>query len=121
MKREPFDYRWGSLPDSFVRPAADDQQTAARSFSLPGERHGERRKIFVIKQASRLASTNGAGKKIRRILIFDNHPDTLGLVFGRRRRLDVDLSRSQRISSWELIVVSLLTVAGLVGMFWPLL
>jgi hypothetical protein len=92
-----------------------------RAFSATGQRPGRTRKIFVIKKTSRLPSTNAAGKKIRRLLIFDNHPDSLRLGFGRRGNADVDLSAPPRASSSELIIVSLLTLAALVGMFWPIL
>lgn len=121
MKRERFDYKRMSLSESSVMPGTDDQLNLRRSFSLPGKRHSRTRKIFVIKKTSRLRSTNGAGQKIRRILIFDNHPESLRLVFGHRLHHDVDLSRPERVSSWELIIVCLLTVVGLIGMFWPIL
>src|SRR5260370_40625998 len=121
MKRERFDYGRMALPGSLVTPGADDHLNLARSFSLPGERCGRTRKIFVIKKTSRLRSANRADKKIRRILIFDNHPESLRLVYGRRRSPDIDLSVPQRASSSELIILSLLTVAALVGMFWPVL
>jgi hypothetical protein len=39
------------------------------------------RKIFVIRQAS-LPATNAGDNKIRRILIFDDHPDSLRLFLG---------------------------------------
>jgi hypothetical protein len=121
MKREQFDYGRMALPASFVRPSADDQLNLARTFSLPGQQPGRTRKIFVIKKTSRLRSTNGADKKIRRILIFDNHPESLRLVYGRRSNRHVDLSAPQRVSSWELIIVCFVTFVGLIGMFWPIL
>ncbi|HYR23197.1 MAG TPA: hypothetical protein VEP30_09790 [Chthoniobacterales bacterium] len=121
MKRERFDYGRMALPASFVRPSADDELNLARTFSLPGQRGRRARKIFVIKKTSRLRSTNGADKKIRRILIFDNHPDTLRLVFARRPDPHVDVPAPQRVSSCELIIVCLLTFVGLIGMFWPIL
>jgi hypothetical protein len=121
MKREGPHYRRIALPTPFVRPSADDQLNLARPFSATGRQRGRTRKIFVIKQTSRLPSTKARGKKIRRILIFDDHPDSLRLIFGRRHHPYLDLSRRQRISLWELLIVSLLLIAGLVGMFWPLL
>jgi hypothetical protein len=121
MKWERSDYRGMALPASFARPGAEDHLNLGRAFSVTGKRRGQTRKIFVVKKISRLPSTNAAGKKIRRILIFDNHPDSLRLVFGRRPHPDVNLSGPQRASSWELIIVSIVTLAGLVGMFWPLL
>src|SRR5947209_2444654 len=101
--------------DHSLDPAPDDQVNLARSFSLPGQRRGRARKIFVIKKTSRLRFTNGADKKTRRILIFDNHPDTLRLVFARRPDPHVDAALPQRVSSWELIIVSMLTLTGLIG------
>jgi hypothetical protein len=121
MKREWPHYRETALPTSFVRPVADDELKLGRAFSATGQRPGRTRKISVIKKTSRSPSTNPAGQKIRHILIFDNHPDSLRLVFGRRGNADVDLSAPPRASSSELIIVSLLTLAALVGMFWPIL
>ena len=121
MKRERPHDRGIALPASFVRPSADDRLNLGPAFSVTGQRRSRTKKIFVIKKTSRLRSINGAGKKIRRILIFDNHPESLRLVFGHRLHHDVDLSRPERVSSWELIIVCLLTVVGLIGMFWPIL
>jgi hypothetical protein len=122
MKRERFDYRRMVLSGSFVRPKADNQFNAAPDFSVTRQQHGQRRKVSVIKQVIRVPSTNGKGKKIRRILIFDNHPDSLRLVSGSLPHYPyVDLPRPQRIGFWELVIASVLMIAGLVGMFWPLL
>jgi len=106
------------LPAPFIRPGPDDQQSLARVFSRSAQQR-KRRKIFVIEQTSRLPSTNNAGKKIRRILIYDNHPDSLRLVSGRAANRS--LSVPPRVGSWELLIVSSLAIAGLIGMFWPLL
>ena len=106
------------MPTSFVRRITEGQLNLAQTS---GDRQRSRtRKIFIIKKTSRLPSTNAAGKKIRRILIFDNHPDSLRLLFGERTNPYVDLSVPQRVSSWELIVVSILTMSALFGMVWPL-
>ena len=107
-----------ALPTLFVRRITEGQLNLAQTS---GDRQRSRtRKIFIIKKTSRLPSTNAAGKKIRRILIFDNHPDSLRLLFGERTNPHVDLSVPQRVSSWELIVVSILTMSALFGMVWPL-
>src|SRR5438067_2048787 len=121
MKREWSHYRGTALPASFVRPSAGDHLNFSRTFSLPGQRRSRKRKIFIIKKTSRLPSTNGPDKKIRRILIFDNHPESLRLVFARRPDRHVDVPVPQRVTSWELIIVCSLTVVGLIGMFWPIL
>ncbi len=108
-----------ALPTLFVRRITEGQLNLAQTSS--GDRQRSRtRKIFIIKKTSRLPSTNAAGKKIRRILIFDNHPDSLRLLFGERTNPYVDLSVPQRVSSWQLIVVSILTMSALFGMVWPL-
>jgi len=87
------------------------------------------KKIFVIKQSSRrfdsrlgqpLPATNAARKRIQHILIFDDHPDSLRLVFGRRVNPHVHLSAPPPASLWELILVSMLTMGALVAVFWPL-
>ena len=108
-----------ALPTSFVRRIIEGQLNLALTSSGDRQR-GRTRKIFIIKQTSRLPSTNAAGSKIRRILIFDNHPDSLRLVFGERANPYVNLSVPQRVSSWELVFVSILTMSALFGMFWPL-
>ncbi len=108
-----------ALPTSFVRRITEGQLNLTQTSS--GDRQRVRtRKIFIIKKTSRLPSTNAAGKKIRRILIFDNHPDSLRLVFGERANPYVDLSVPQRVSSWELVLVSILIMSASFGMFWPL-
>ena len=121
MKRESPDYRRMALPALFVRPCADNEQNSAPCFSVTRQQRGRSSKIFVIKKTIGLLPTNGRHKKIRRILIFDNHPDSLRLVYGHRLHPGIDLSPPQRVSLWELIVVSVVTIAGLVGMFWPFL
>jgi hypothetical protein len=104
----------------FVRPVTDLQPDLAPRAS-ENEQPGLRaRKIFVIKQSSRLPATNTAGEQVQRILIFDDHPDSLRLVFGRRANSQIDLSMLSRASSWELILVSMLTMGALIAMFWPL-
>jgi hypothetical protein len=121
MKREWPQYRGTTLPaPQFVRPSADDQLNLGGALS-ESERRVRTKKIFIVRKTTGLPSTNAAGKRIRRILIFDNHPESLRLVFGHRQHRDVDLSRPEQVISWELILVSILAVAGLVGMFWQLL
>ena len=104
----------------FVRPITDLHPDLARP-AFENEQPGLRaRKIFVIKQASPLPATNTAGKQIRRILIFDDHPDSLRLVFGRRANPQIDLSVPPRTLPWELVLISMVTMGALIGMFWKL-
>src|SRR6266404_2466676 len=120
MKRKSFYHRQMSFPALFVRPIANRQSNLARAVSVSGQPGIRTGKVFVIEQTRRLPSRNAAAKKIRRILIFDNHPDSLRLVFGRHANPPVDLSLRQRASLWDLILVSMLTIGVLIGMFWPI-
>jgi len=119
MKRKDFRHRPISFPEQFVRPNA-----GASVFPLFAASENPRRrtrKIFIIKQARRLAPTNGTEKKFRRILIFDDHPDSLRLVFGPGASRHDDLSVPPRATSWDFILVSILAIVAFVAMFWPLL
>jgi hypothetical protein len=115
MKREWPQYRRPASHEPFVRPSAVDQPGAVRL------RPGQRRKIFIVKETIRL---RGTLKKAQRILIFDNHPDSLRLVSGDRDSREVDLSESGQFSAWERIIVSmaaLVALASAIGLLWPLL
>jgi hypothetical protein len=78
------------------------------------------KKIFAIKEVQRLPATTAACRKIQRILIFDNHPASLRLVFDRRANQHVHLSTPPRASSRDAVLVSLLALGLLILMFWPL-
>jgi hypothetical protein len=71
----------------------------------------EQKRIFVL--ASRPVTESG--KAIRHIVIFDNHPASLRLLFSAdlmpRRRNEV---------FYAALAIALVLAAGL-GMFWPLL
>jgi hypothetical protein len=60
-------------------------------------------------------------KTIRRILIFDNHPDSLRLVFGRRLNADVDLSAPQTTSRGYIILGLIPILAVVLTTVWLLL
>jgi hypothetical protein len=96
-------------PNSFGQPSAS------------GPRGGHPKMIFIIRQTRALPATNASRKKMRRVLIFDNHPATLRLLFGRRTDPHVDLSAPQRASARELILILMLMVGLLIAMFWPFL
>ena len=118
-----------SFPAPFVRPIPNHQPNLARPLPVSRQLGIRAKKIFVIKEPSRpfdsrsgqpLPATNGARKKIQHILIFDDHPDSLRLVFGRRVNPHAHLSAPPPANSWELILISMLTMGALVAMFWPL-
>jgi hypothetical protein len=129
MKRKSFQRRQVSFPAPLVRPIANHQPNLARPFPVSRQPGIRAKKIFVIKESRRplssrldqaLPATNAARKRIQHILIFDDHPDSLRLVFGRRVNPQAHLSAPPPASSWELILVSIVTVGALVAMFWPL-
>ena len=92
-----------------------------RDLSLAKRTSVGARKIFVVNQTSdRPAATTAAGKMVQRILIFDNHPDSLRLIFGRRAASHVHFSDSQRTMSWGVALLWILVVGLMMAMFWPL-
>ena len=105
---------------SFVRPTTDHQPDLAIPSFARAQRGPRSRRIFIFGQVKRLESTTGTHKEIRRILIFDDHPDSLRLVFGRRPNSDGDLAMPQRTRFWKLVLVLMLTMVGLIAMVWPL-
>jgi hypothetical protein len=116
MKRKSFRARQIRIPAPLVGPIAARESKLAQTSSGIRQTGLRRKRLFIIKQVGRL----GGDKKIRRVLIFDNHPDSLRLVFEGGAISHHELPKSRHVSSWELIIVSILTIGGLVGMFWPL-
>jgi hypothetical protein len=77
----------------------------------------ERRRIFAIVAPPKV---DVSGKAIRRILIFDNHPESLRLVSRFYVRPD-DLAAPRRAHPVYLIFALLLMLALSMAMFWPLI
>ena len=77
------------------------------------------KKIFAI--VAPLMPANLGCKTIRRILIFDDHPDSLRLVSRLRVRPDVDLVAARRGHPAYLMFALLLMLALSIAMFWPLI
>ena len=82
-----------------------------RTNRLPNTTTLGQKTIFVV--ASRPVAESE--KTIRHIVIFDNHPASLRLLFSS----DLMLRRRNEIF-YALLAVALVFAAGL-GMFWPLL
>jgi hypothetical protein len=68
---------------------------------------------------SQLPATNTQGKTIQRILIFDDHPDSLRLVFGRRSSPQADRTASQSGGWWEPILAWMLIAGALIAVLTP--
>jgi hypothetical protein len=77
----------------------------------------ERRRIFAIVAPPKV---DVSGKAIRRILIFDNHPESLRLVSRFYVKPD-DLAATRRAHPVYLIFAMLLMLALSIAMFWPLI
>jgi hypothetical protein len=69
---------------------------------LPSEQFSiEPRRVFVFKGGERLAANAGPDKTVHRILIFDNHPETLHLLFGHGIGAWTDPEPEESTSWWE--------------------
>jgi len=82
-----------------------------RTDRLPDATTLGQKRIFVV--ASRPVTESG--KTIRHIVIFDNHPASLRLLFGS----DLMLRRPNEVF-YAVLAIALALAAGL-GMFWLLL
>src|SRR5207249_8682743 len=71
----------------------------------------DKKRIFAI--VSRPIPTEVEGKTIRRILIFDNHPDSLRLVSRLHASQDVDLA-APRYTSRSHVILGLVVMIALV-------
>jgi hypothetical protein len=109
-----------AFPAPIVRAQTNRQSNLIQTSPGNEQRRHRTRKIFVFKQVQRLPAANAPDRTIRRVLVFDNHPDSLHLVFGLQANRSVASSESQRASVWEFILVATLAFALVFGMFWPL-
>jgi hypothetical protein len=87
---------------------------------LDDSARSHRKRIFTI--VSRPMAAGADGKTSRRILIFDNHPDSLRLVFESGADFDTDdaASRREKRTSivFGLILIAMLAGAMLWALFW---
>jgi hypothetical protein len=97
--------QWVQIPDlGSVRDAAGSSQ----------------KRIFAI--VSRPIPSDVKGKAIRRILLFDSHPDSLRLVLKPGANLDSDDEAKFRRERRTSIICGSILIAMLVAaMLWPLL
>ena len=74
--------------------------------------------LFIIKRAVQLPPTSSAGSRtVQHVLIFDDHPESLRLVFGGAAA-QVDLSRLPGASSRHLVLLSILIMGLLSAILW---
>jgi hypothetical protein len=122
MKRRSSHYRDRTFNARLLNPSGEGHSSDSFGFLSRGGEPGARAKrIFVIRQAIPLPPTNSTeGKNAQHILIFDDHPESLRLVFGSTTP-KLDLSRPPRASSSQLILLSILAIGLLLAILWPLL
>src|SRR5438270_5461519 len=121
MKRKSSHRRRILFPTSFVRPVTKREPIFTRDSFPSRQPHIHAKKIFIIRQATQLPPTNSAeGKSAQHILIFDDHPESLRLVFGEPADPNVNRAAPRHITLW-VISFSILMLGLLTAMFWPLL
>ena len=105
----------------FIRSLSDSRNLRLpRDLLLDKQAAVRARRIFVVKQTRWLPPTPlTAGKRVQLILVFDNHPDSLRLVFDHRAPSHVHLSDPQRTPS-SVVALLWILVEGLMAMFLPL-
>jgi len=110
-------YRQGAISRSATRGYSQWTQTSELGDPSGSATSGQK-KIFAIVSPPIPTSVNG--KTIRRIVIFDNHPDSLRLVLQSGVNVESDdaVSRRERRTS---IICGLILIAMLVAaLFWAL-
>jgi hypothetical protein len=73
-----------------------------------------------MKKTSHLRAANGPGKIIRRILVFDDHPDSLRLILGGPANRQAYRIARDRVSFRDFILPGMAILAALFAMLWPL-
>ena len=117
-------FSYDRKPGAVSRPRTRQFSKWIRVIHLNGpvlddSKSSDKKRIFAI--VSRPIPAEVGDKTIRRILIFDNHPDSLRLVSRLRVRPDVDFA-APRYTSHSHVILGLFVVMALVlAMIWPLL
>src|SRR5258707_12778319 len=117
MKRKSSHHRRMLFPASSVRPVTNQESSFARDSVPSRQLRIHAKKIFIIRQATQLPPINSAeGKSAQHILIFDDHPESLRLVFGESASPYVDRAVPRHITSW-VVLFSFLMLGLLIAMF----
>jgi hypothetical protein len=102
------------------RESSGDDSFVPRYPLVSGPSNIGARRIFVVNQTRQLPGDNPSGQTIQRILIFDDHPDTLRLVLGPDGIAPVDRKRSASPRWWDPVLGWTLLLTVLVLMLLPL-
>jgi hypothetical protein len=85
---------------------------------LANSSEGTSRRLFAI--VSRPESSFPGAKQVRRVLLFDNHPDTLRLLFAQTRKSKRGFTSSDLGRAFQLLLaVSLISILASATL-WPL-
>jgi len=121
MKRRSYHHRARISDAPLLKPPAEDGSSNSFRFLSLGRQPGtQAKRIFFIKRTIHQAPTNSAeGRNVQHILIFDDHPESLRLVFGSGTP-EVDLPPPLRASSWYLVLLSIVIISLVIAILWPL-
>jgi len=121
MKKRSSHHRARTFNAPVLRLPAEDRSANPFRFLSRGRRLGlgtGTKRFFIIKQAVQLPPTSSAGSRtVQHVLIFDDHPESLRLVFGGAAA-QVDLSRLPGASSRHLVLLSILIMGLLSAILW---
>jgi hypothetical protein len=121
MKKRSSYHRARTLNAPVLTLPIEDRSANPFRFLSRGRRLGTgTKRFFIIKQAVQLPPTSSAGSRtVQHVLIFDDHPESLRLVFGGAAA-QVDLSRPPGASLWYLVLLSIVIISSLIAILWPL-
>jgi len=121
MKKRSSYHRARTLNAPVLTLPVEDRSANPFRFLSRGRRLGTgTKRFFIIKQAVQLPPTSSAGSRtVQHVLIFDDHPESLRLVFGGAAA-QVDLSRPPGASLWYLVLLSIVIISSLIAILWPL-
>jgi hypothetical protein len=121
MKKRSSHHRARTFDAPVLTLPAEDRSANRFRFLSRGRRLGTgTKRFFIIKQAVQLPPTSSAGSRtVQHVLIFDDHPESLRLVFGGAAA-QVDLSRPPGASLWYLVLLSIVIISSLIAILWAL-
>jgi len=121
MQRRSYHHRARIFDAALLKPPAEAPSSNSFRVLSPDRQPGRRaKKIFVIRQTVQLPSTDSAeGRSVQHILIFDDHPESLRLVFGRATA-EIDLPRPPGARLWPLVLLSILIISSLIAILLSL-
>jgi len=121
MKKRSSHHRARTFNAPVLRLPAEDRSANPFRFLSRGPRLDKgKKRFFIIKQAVQLPPTSSAGSRtVQHVLIFDDHPESLRLVFGAAAA-QVDLSRPPGASLWYLVLLSIVIISSLIAILLAL-